>query len=157
MKRAFAMGALAMTACAAGCTTAPGEQPTVTGSNDRQCFIASQVNGFRALDEETVHVTAGVNTVYELEIAGACPDVDWSQRIGIRSLSGSSWVCRGYDAELLVPGPLGMQRCPVLSVRKLTPAEAQALAREIEQATTTVRVGQTDRTASHPTRTGSPG
>ncbi len=126
MKTAITIGALALTALATGCATAPGQQQAASSSTGRQCFNASQVNGFQALDEETVHVTVGVKTVYALEIAGACPEVDWSQRIGIRSMSGISWVCRGYDAELLVPGPLGTQRCPVLSVRQLTPAEAQA-------------------------------
>jgi hypothetical protein len=41
--------------------------------------------------------------------------------------SGSSFVCQGFDAELVVPNPgLGPQRCLVSSVRRLTDAEVKA-------------------------------
>jgi hypothetical protein len=103
-------------------------QPSAQASQTtgRQCFLVSQVNGFNALDRDTVQVTVGVKTIYELELFGSCPEIDWSQRIGIRSTGGGSWVCRGQDAELIVPSPMGVQRCPVTSVRRLSPAEVQA-------------------------------
>ena len=72
-------------------------------------------------------VTVGANRNYLLDILGTCPDIDWSLRIGLRSTSGSNWVCQGQDAELLVPGSTMIDRCPVLGVRALTLDEARAL------------------------------
>jgi hypothetical protein len=74
-----------------------------------------------------VLVRTGARRLYELQLFGTCPDINWEHRIGIRSMGGSSWVCRGYDAELLVSSPMGVQRCAVTSVRQLTPAEVEAI------------------------------
>jgi hypothetical protein len=73
-----------------------------------------------------VHVKVSASQVYELELFGDCPDVDWEQRIAIRSTGGSNWVCRGLDAELIVPSPIGPTRCPVSTIRRLSDEEVQA-------------------------------
>lgn len=93
----------------------------------RQCFFASNVTNYSAVDEKTVNVRVGVRDVYELKLFGHCPDVDWSHKIGIVSRGGSS-ICDGFDATILVDSTLGVQRCPVDKVRKLTPQEVAALA-----------------------------
>ena len=98
-----------------------------SAASGRQCFSVASVNGFHAIDRDTVRVTVGARTYYELELVGTCPEVDWSNRIAIRSRSGSSWVCEGLDAELIVPSPHGTERCPVIGVRKLTPEEVEAV------------------------------
>ena len=95
-------------------------------SAGRQCFLPGQVNGFTALDRDTVHVKVSASQVYELELFGDCANVDWEQRIAIRSTGGSSWVCQGLDAELIVPSPIGPQRCPVSTIRRLSDEEVQA-------------------------------
>lgn len=120
---ATAACAAMLTACA---MTNRQPQGQATRGAGQQCFLPSQVNGFNAVNSDTVQVTVSVNTIYELGIVGTCPDIDWTQRIGIRSTGGGSWVCRGQDAELIVPSPMGVQRCPVTSVRRLSPAEVQA-------------------------------
>lgn len=121
-----ALGLAAMTAAAC----APSEPAAVAGAETAsaagQCFLPRQVNGFSAVDDDTVDVSVGANDVYRLDIAGACPNVDWSLQVGIRSTGGGSWVCHGHDAELIVPSPIGVQQCPVVSVRKLTEEEAEA-------------------------------
>jgi hypothetical protein len=135
IKSAKQVGILSIAASAAvltwACTTANGGQ-TAQGAAPagRQCFHASTVNSFHAVDRDTVLVTVGVNRVYQLDILGTCPEIDWTQRIGLRSTGGSDWICQGLDAELLVPRPgMGFDRCPVLGVRPLTPEEAQAARR----------------------------
>ena len=95
-------------------------------SSRRQCFLPAQVNGFTALDRDTVHVKVSASQVYELELFGDCADIDWEQRIGIRSTGGSNWVCQGLDAELIVDSPIGPQRCPVSTIRRLSDEEVQA-------------------------------
>ena len=106
---------------------AVGAQPDAepARSAGRQCFLPGQVNGFTALDRDTVHVKVSASQVYELELFGDCANVDWEQRIAIRSTGGSSWVCQGLDAELIVPSPIGPQRCPVSTIRRLSDEEVQ--------------------------------
>ena len=133
MRRAFgkiAAGLLGIAVGAAGvvaCASSTDADAGTSGNNAlRQCFLPSQVNGFHAADDETVYVTLGARRVFRLDIVGTCPDVDWSQQIGIRSRGGGSWICGGLDAELIVPSPSGVQRCPVTNVRQLSEQEVAA-------------------------------
>ena len=124
--RWFAVGAIAAMVLT-GCTAtppAPGAQ--AMAGHGRQCFNASTVNSFHAVNDQTVLVKVGVKHMYELQIVGTCPEIDWTQRLALRSRGGSPWVCQGLDAELIVPSPSGTQRCPVVGVRELSPAEVQA-------------------------------
>lgn len=126
--RAIAIAMLAPL-LAEACTTGSRQgQAPVSARNERQCFLASLVNGFTPLDRDTVRVTVGARTVYEFETAGYCPEIDWTHKIAIHSRTGSDWVCRGFNAELLVPSALGrgVDRCPVTSVRRLSPEEVRA-------------------------------
>ena len=116
--------ALLTGACMAGNAPPPTQRAVASG---RQCFLPYQVNGFHPINRDTVLVTVGARTTYALDLLGTCSDIDWSERIGIRSTGGGSWVCEGLDAEVFVPSPTGLQRCPVLGVRRLTPEEAQAM------------------------------
>ena len=108
-----------------GCTETAAEEGAMARADGRQCFLPRQVNGFNARNDREVYVTVGTRDVYRLEIVGVCPEIDWTQRIGIRS-RGSSWVCDSLDAELIVPSPTGTQFCPVTGVRKLSPEEVRA-------------------------------
>jgi hypothetical protein len=89
------------------------------------CFRPDDVNGFTVIDDRTVDVTISPRNVYRLTLFSPSSDIDWSLRIGIYS-RGRSWVCSGYDAEIIVPGAIGRQRYPVTEVRKLTPEELDA-------------------------------
>jgi hypothetical protein len=111
----------------AACMMSPDPQAAEAAqAQPRQCFNVSQVNGFHALDRDTVQVTVGASTIYELKLFGSCPDIDWTENVGIRSTGGSSWICDGMDAELFVPSPIGVQRCQVTGFRRLGPEEVQA-------------------------------
>jgi hypothetical protein len=95
-------------------------------SKDRACFHASNVSGFRAPDDKTVYVRVGVRDIYQMEMMGSCPQIDWAEKIGIRT-RGSEFICSGLDADLISPTSIGPQRCPVRMLRKLSPEEAKAL------------------------------
>lgn len=92
----------------------------------RQCFFASNVNNYSAVDDRTVNVRVGVKDVYELKLFTRCPDIDWSHKIALVSRGGSS-ICDGFDATIIVDSTIGPQRCQVDKVRKLTPQEVAAL------------------------------
>lgn len=89
----------------------------------RDCFSARIVNGFRPVGRDAVDVIVSRNRQYRLTLAGYCPDVDWSLRVALRTRRGSSFICAGYDAEILVRGPTGLQRCAVTDGRRLSSDE----------------------------------
>ena len=113
----------ALVACA---TDAPQAAGVAAADSAKQCFNARNVYNFHAVNDRTVLVEVGTNRMYELQIVGVCPEIDWTQKLAIRTTGGSSWICRGNDAELVVPSPSGIERCPVVGTRELTPAEVQA-------------------------------
>jgi len=95
----------------------------------RDCFSARSVNGFTPVGREAVDVRISPNRQYRLSLVGYCPDVDWSSRIALRTRGGSSFICAGVDAEILVPSTTGPQRCAVTEVRRLSPEEIAAARR----------------------------
>ena len=110
----------------AGCTAQPA---ATAGTSARQCFRAQQVNGYTPVSDNVVLVQAGASRYFHLELAGSCPNIDWSRRVALRSTSGS-WVCQGLDAEVIVPDPSGSpQRCLVTSIRQITKDEWRAARR----------------------------
>jgi hypothetical protein len=97
----------------------------------RDCFSAQSVNGFRPVGSryEAVYVTVSRTRQYRLSLAGYCPDVDGALSIALRSRAGSSFICAGLDADILVRGPAGLQRCAVTEVRRLSPEEIETTRR----------------------------
>ena len=127
MKMKLALGVLAMvaaTAAPAGARSPVEPEP----KPKRECFFARNVNSFAAVDEDTVNLRVGVRDYYQLEMFNRCRDVDWANRVALVSRNSSS-ICVGMDAEIVTQTNLGPQRCPVRSIRKLTPAEVAALPR----------------------------
>ena len=118
------LGAVAIAACAQQAASAPAP----AASSGRECFNARNISGFTAQGESTIDIQAGVRRYYRLQLAGVCTNVNWARKIAVVTRSGSSWICQGFDADLVIDDPgIGPQRCLVSSVRRLTDAEARAL------------------------------
>jgi hypothetical protein len=118
-KAAFAVAACVALAPLGAAAAAPAPQ-------SRACFHPTNVSGFRAPDDKTVYVRVGVRDVYQMEMLAACPEIDWTEHIGIRT-RGSEWICSGLDVDLISPSSIGPHLCAVKVLRKLTPEEAKAL------------------------------
>ena len=123
------LGLLAVPLIAAAACTAPtgGEPAGSASAAPGECFWASQVTGFSHSGRDVALVHISRRETWELSLAPGCPDVDWAMKIGIVS-RGSQRICSGRDAELIVPSASerSADRCLVRSVRKLSPAEADA-------------------------------
>lgn len=121
---------IALFAAAIGATAAFSVQPqgAAAESPRRECFNSSAVSGFSAPNDDAIYVRVGARKVFELKVLGSCPNLDWTQSIGLQS-RGSSFICTGMDVDLVVPqdgmGP--PLRCAVRTVRRLTDAEVDAL------------------------------
>ncbi|HEY3695677.1 DUF6491 family protein, partial [Phenylobacterium sp.] len=77
----------------------------------------------------TVYIRTGSRDIYRMDLLIPCPDVDWNQRVALRSSRGAGGsICNALDAEIISHATgLGPQRCPVKTLTKLTPEEAAAL------------------------------
>jgi hypothetical protein len=103
-----------------------GQDVQATNGNGRSCFYARNVSSWAPVDRSIVNLRVNVNDYYQLKLLGECPNIDWSERIGLEH-RGSDWICSGLDAMLIAPGPAGPHRCAVSSIRKLSPQEVAAL------------------------------
>jgi hypothetical protein len=116
---------------AASCApTTPGggvqAERTASGAV-RQCFTANNVNGFSRVDSQTVDLKVGARRVFRVGLLGTCPEVSDAVAIGVRTRSGSSYVCEDNDVDLIVPGSIGgPRRCPATSLREISRAELEA-------------------------------
>ena len=117
-----------LTLAAVACLAAGAAQAADTAKPKphRACFWTRDVNSWSAADDHTVYIKVGVKDVYRLDLMGACPDIDWSWKMGLES-HGSSSICSALDATIIAKSPIGPQRCPVREVTKLTPQEIAAL------------------------------
>ncbi len=117
---------LALTLGAVGC--ASRGEPVSGAAASRTCFQADRVSGFEPVDNTTVRLRVGVKDTYEATLLGYCPDVDWTQRIALRSVSGSSMICTndamGWEILVLDRPGIGPDRCRVRAIRKLEPDAA---------------------------------
>jgi hypothetical protein len=126
-KIALSVATAGLLSLSVGPQVAAAKSPVEAGSKpQRQCFFNQQVNGFTARDDKIVNVRVGVKDVYQLEMLGRCHDINWAEKIALVSRGGST-ICTGLDAEIVSPSAIGPQRCPVSNIRKLTPAEIDAL------------------------------
>ncbi len=122
-------GKIALTAAAALTLITPSICAPAQAATERvknSCFHARNISNFRAPDNKTVYLRVGVRDIYQLDLFGACPDVDWNEQIAVAS-RGGPWICTGFDAEIISPSSIGPHRCQVRTVKKLTPTEVAAL------------------------------
>lgn len=116
---------LALAACA---PYPPGTPPPAAAASPPRCFHSSQVTGYREAGPDHVDLLVGASRVFRAELFGACPDLLWTNEIGVRGRGGASYICDGIDVEFIVPsaGSGRPRRCEARSIRLLTPAEAAA-------------------------------
>ena len=121
------LGVLA--AIVAACAQQAPAAPAAPGSSSaRECFNARSVSSFTPHGRDEVDIQAGARRYYRLTFAGVCENINWTRRVAVVARGGGSFICQGFDAELIVNDPgLGPQRCLVNSVRRLSDEEARAL------------------------------
>lgn len=136
---ALSLGALLAACAVAEARTGAGAgEPAQSAAEQRQCFFAREVNGFRSpdgedgrRDEGRVLIDVGPSDTYEFELMRRCSGLRFARSIRLVR-QGPGRICDGFDVDLVVGGDIGPTRCPVTMVRKLAPGEpgARAGARE---------------------------
>ena len=83
----------------------------------------------RNLYDQNLYLRVGAHDIYRAKLFSSCFDIAWVHRLALVSRS-SSLICEGpnLDVDVVVRSVgIGRQRCPVTSIRKLTPDEVAAL------------------------------
>jgi hypothetical protein len=128
--------AVALLVCAGACADTgaraapqPGDKSAGPGASTegRSCFRNADVASWADVDRTTINLRVNVRDYYQIKLLAPCGDIDFSQRIGLKSGAGSDFICTGLDVEVIAPTSIGPQTCPAISLRKLTAAEVAAL------------------------------
>lgn len=122
----IAAGAAALSACA------PSTATTDVGpreSGERRCLFQDQIQSFRvAQDARTVYVQGGDRSVYKLEAAGACRDLDNAMGLAFLPQGGLTRLCTGDWTQVVPSGATPpVMPCRLRIVSVLTEAERAAL------------------------------
>ena len=118
-----------LAAAAAGvASSAPPPGAAEGGSTGRQCFLVDTVRNFSGEGDGSIIVHASRRQAFELTAIGYCQDIDWANQVALRTFGGTSSLCVGEQADLIVR-PLGgpTERCRVEVTRALTPEQVEAL------------------------------
>ena len=118
-------GLLLISACSQ--TNAP-TYAAAAARPERQCFFVEQVDNFRQAQGQTLHLKVRNKDVYRVEAAGYCQDLNFATRLAIVPQLGSSRLCAGDPATIVVPGSnQGANACRVHIVKRLNTEELAAL------------------------------
>jgi hypothetical protein len=126
MKSTTLILTLAASAIAIGCAVTQSGTPARAAappSTRGQCFRVQDVNGYSPVSDNVVDVQAGASRYFRLSLDGWCPQSAFSRRVALKTSSGSSWICQGYDAEIVVPSSSGAERCLINNVQPISKAD----------------------------------
>jgi len=107
-------------------SAAPAREPPLQPADGaKQCFFLSQIDGYTHVkgSDRLIRVTTGPRDTYEFEVFGPCPYLGDAESMAFDQAGGGT-ICNGIDVDLIVPTPIGPQRCPVRMIRKLEPHHA---------------------------------
>ena len=123
---AGAGAAIALAAFCASCASPPAASRATAAApaGAKQCFFLSQIDGYTRVkgSSDRIRVSTGPRDTYEFEVFGPCPYLGDGETMGFDQAGGGT-ICSGLDVDLIVPTPIGPQRCPVRMIRKLAPGE----------------------------------
>jgi hypothetical protein len=100
--------ALALAACA---STEYG-----AAAADRDCFRSQNVSGFNAIDPSTIQVNVGASRRYLLTTSWPTANLDFSERIAIRSATG--YICTGNGLGVEIIGGEPPTIYPIQSITR---------------------------------------
>lgn len=75
----------------AACTTSETARNDPAAGSD--CFRAEQASGYEVIDDHNIRVRVGPSRSYTLHTTWNANDLDWTNRLALRSDNG--WICTG--------------------------------------------------------------
>lgn len=93
-------------------------------SRSSDCISKSSIRDYKVLDEQNLIITEGASRQYHMVLNRRAHGIRSMHGIGFRSSSGR--VCGGFDSLIVADG-FGPQEYRIMSIRRLTPEQAQNL------------------------------
>ncbi len=112
MLRVFAASAALL--ALSGCATTPAATESA-----RDCFRASDVNGYTLFDEHSVRVSINPQRQYKLTIAGPARNLDWTRALTLRTRA--NFICVGDPAGVEFVGGDPPIQYQVTQIERLPP------------------------------------
>lgn len=111
-----------------GLAAAPMLGAAAANAAPAQCFYSSDWNGWKATpDGKSIYIRVGVNRLYRIDLASACPTLQAPNARLITRMRGSSSICGPLDMDLSVSDGGFKTPCIVSDITPLSAAEASAL------------------------------
>lgn len=85
--------------------------------NGRDCFNANTIAGYNLVDNRTIEVQVGASRRYLLRTNFNANDLDWTQRIAVRSSTG--WICTGNGLGVEVSGGDPVRHYPIVGIERV--------------------------------------
>ena len=118
-----ASGLVAMTGCAPTTST----EQTASAAPVRQCVFQDQIQSFRVRDQ-ALYIRGSGKTVFQLETAGYCRDLDTAMGLAFLPQGGLNRLCTGDWTQVVPSGATPPATlCRVRIVKRLSEAEVAAL------------------------------
>ncbi|WP_292085604.1 MULTISPECIES: DUF6491 family protein [unclassified Brevundimonas] len=114
----------------AGCApTASNPTAASTSAAQRQCLFQNDVQSFRVRSsDQTVFVRGIGKAVFELQVSGACRDMDHAMGMAFWPQRGLDRLCTGDTTQIVFSGGTPPATpCHARIVKKLSEAEVAAL------------------------------
>ncbi|MBD7941276.1 DUF6491 family protein [Brevundimonas guildfordensis] len=123
--------AAGLAACAptsSGDAAHSGQSAQSAAAGARACVFQRDIRNFRvSSDERNIYVRGPGQTIYRLEVAGACPELDHPLAIGFAPRGGINNLCTGDMTRLVFGRSASAIPCDVRMAGALSAAEVAAL------------------------------
>ncbi|MGO4411208.1 MULTISPECIES: DUF6491 family protein [unclassified Brevundimonas] len=116
-------------AALAGCAPTTSTERATSVGPERQCMFQDQIQSFRIRSpDQTIFIRGSGKTVFELETAGYCPNLEDAMGLAFLPQRGLDRLCTG-DWTMVVPSGATppVTPCRVRIVKRLSEAEVAAL------------------------------
>jgi len=106
MRAALTILTFALSLALAPLASAKDGQASANPPAGRDCFLASQINGWGVIDGRTLRVRINSQRQYALRTVGSARRIRWEWGIAVTSWSG--WICTGdgVGVEIHVAGEM---------------------------------------------------
>lgn len=126
---ALSVSALVLAGVADAASSAPAPSGLASAgeaSAKRVCFYKSRVSKWAAPNDSEINVRLETGAVYRVTLATACTGLTTYKSMAFDT-NGDTEVCERRNHQVVSRGNVGPLRCPIASIRLLTPEAAAAL------------------------------
>jgi len=96
-------------------------QPQSPDATPRACLRFGYIYDWKVLDNKTLIVEDNSHNKFKMSLMGYCPNLQFRERIGFKSLGSAGLSCMTPGDDVIVRQPgTGAQRCPISAIAAYT-------------------------------------